>query len=43
MGWNTYYDVGGVFDQRTIVSVAKSLQRRGLAHAGYRIVWLDFG
>lgn len=43
MGWNTYYGVGGVFDQRTIISVAKALLRRGLAQAGYRIVWLDFG
>ncbi|MGB9184227.1 MAG: glycoside hydrolase family 27 protein [Solirubrobacteraceae bacterium] len=43
MGWNTYYGVGGVFDERTIVSVARALLHRGLARAGYRIVWLDFG
>lgn len=43
MGWNTYYGVGGVFDQRTIIAVARSLINRGLARAGYRIVWLDFG
>ncbi len=43
MGWNTYYGVGGVFDQQTIISVARSLIDRGLARAGYRIVWLDFG
>jgi alpha-galactosidase len=43
MGWNTYYGVGGVFDQRTIISVARALLQRRLAHAGYRIVWLDFG
>src|SRR5438270_13267737 len=43
MGWNTYYGVGGVFDQATIVSVARALLGRGLARAGYRIVWLDFG
>jgi alpha-galactosidase len=43
MGWNTYYGVGGVFDQRTILSVARALLDRGLARAGYRIVWLDFG
>ena len=43
MGWNTYYGVGGIFDQQTIISVAKSLLRRGLARSGYRIVWLDFG
>jgi len=43
MGWNTYYGVGGVFDEATIISVARSLIDRGLARAGYRIVWLDFG
>ena len=43
MGWNTYYGVGGVFDEQTILSVARSLINRGLAKAGYRIVWLDFG
>ena len=43
MGWNTYYGVGGVFDQTTIVAVAQALLDRGLVRAGYRIVWLDFG
>ena len=43
MGWNTYYGVGGVFNQKTIISVAESLLHNGLAKAGYRIVWLDFG
>jgi alpha-galactosidase len=43
MGWNTYYGVGGVFDERAILSVAHALIDRGLASAGYRIVWLDFG
>src|SRR6185312_11735819 len=43
MGWNTYYGVGGIFDEPTILSVAESLLDRGLARAGYRIVWLDFG
>ena len=43
MGWNTYYGVGGVFDEATILSVARSLLHSGLARAGYRIVWLDFG
>ena len=43
MGWNTYYGVGGVFDEQTILSVAHALIDRGLAAAGYRIVWLDFG
>jgi alpha-galactosidase len=43
MGWNTYYGVGGVFDEETIVSVADALLDRGLARAGYQIVWLDYG
>jgi alpha-galactosidase len=43
MGWNTYYGVGGVFGEQTILSVANSLIKTGLAHAGYRIVWLDYG
>jgi alpha-galactosidase len=43
MGWNTYYGVGGVFDEQTILSVGQALIDRGLAQAGYQIVWLDFG
>ena len=43
MGWNTYYGVGGTFDEATIKSVAGSLISSGLAQAGYKIVWLDFG
>jgi alpha-galactosidase len=43
MGWNTYYGIGGTFDEQTIVGVAKALVDRGLASAGYRIVWLDYG
>src|SRR4030088_3362163 len=43
MGGNSYCGVGGVFDQRTIIAVAKSLIDQGLARAGYRIVWFDFG
>jgi alpha-galactosidase len=43
MGWNTYYGVGGYFNEATIKSVANSLISSGLARAGYRIVWLDFG
>jgi alpha-galactosidase len=43
MGWNTYYGVGGTFDEATILSVARAILDRGLARAGYRIVWLDFG
>ncbi len=43
MGWNSYYGVGGVFDEQTILSIAGALLGRGLARAGYRIVWLDYG
>src|SRR5205807_1555773 len=43
MGWNTYYGVGGVFNESTIESVANSLTSTGLQAAGYKIVWLDFG
>ena len=43
MGWNTYYGLGGRFNESTIESVAASLISSGLARAGYRIVWLDFG
>ena len=43
MGWNTYYGIGGVYDEQTILSVAQSLIDSGLARSGYRIVWLDFG
>ena len=43
MGWNTYYGVGGRFDEATIKSVAGSLISSGLSRAGYKIVWLDFG
>jgi alpha-galactosidase len=43
MGWNTYYGLGGYFDEPTIKSVASSLISSGLARAGYKIVWLDFG
>jgi alpha-galactosidase len=43
MGWSTYYGVGGVFDEETIIGVTEALIDRGLAHAGYRILWLDYG
>jgi alpha-galactosidase len=43
MGWNTFYGVGGIFNESTIKSVASSLISSGLAKAGYKIVWLDFG
>jgi alpha-galactosidase len=43
MGWNTYYGVGGIYNESTIKSVASSLISSGLAQAGYKIVWLDWG
>lgn len=46
MGWNTYYQVGSEtpgITESTIKSVAQSLVTTGLAKAGYKIVWLDFG
>jgi alpha-galactosidase len=43
MGWNTYYGLGGRFNESTIETVASKLISSGLAQAGYRIVWLDFG
>jgi alpha-galactosidase len=43
LGWNTYYGLGGDFTETTIRSVADSLVSRGLAKAGYDIVWLDGG
>jgi len=43
MGWNTYYGLGGRFNESTIETVAGKLISSGLAQAGYRIVWLDFG
>ncbi|GAA0618773.1 alpha-galactosidase [Kribbella sandramycini] len=42
-GWNTYYGLGGDFTEESIKSVADSLVSRGLAKAGYDIVWLDGG
>jgi alpha-galactosidase len=43
MGWNTYFGLGGDYDESTILEVADALISTGLAKAGYRIVWLDAG
>jgi alpha-galactosidase len=43
MGWNTYFGLGAAYDENTILEVAETLIRTGLASAGYRIVWLDAG
>lgn len=42
-GWNTYYGLGGAFDEATIREVADTLVERGLHRAGYDIVWIDGG
>jgi alpha-galactosidase len=42
-GWNTYFGLGGDFTEDTVKSVADSIVSRGLAKAGYDIVWLDGG
>lgn len=42
-GWNTYYGLGGAFDETSVHQVADALVSRGLRDAGYDIVWLDGG
>lgn len=42
-GWNTYFGLGGDFTEQSVREVADALVSRGLARAGYDIVWLDGG
>ncbi|MFI7606319.1 NPCBM/NEW2 domain-containing protein [Micromonospora sp. NPDC049366] len=42
-GWNTYFGLGGNFSEQSVREVADALVDRGLAKAGYDIVWLDGG
>ncbi|TDC37116.1 alpha-galactosidase [Micromonospora sp. 15K316] len=42
-GWNTYFGLGGNFSEQSVREVADALVSRGLAKAGYDIVWLDGG
>jgi alpha-galactosidase len=42
-GWNTYYGLGGDYSDQSVREVADALVARGLAKAGYDIVWLDGG
>ncbi|MFI7519609.1 NPCBM/NEW2 domain-containing protein [Micromonospora globbae] len=42
-GWNTYFGLGGNFTEQSVREVADALVSRGLARAGYDIVWLDGG
>lgn len=43
MGWNTYFGLGGDFSEQSVREVADAMVSRGLARAGYDIVWLDGG
>ncbi|WBB70031.1 NPCBM/NEW2 domain-containing protein [Micromonospora sp. WMMD812] len=42
-GWNTYFGLGGNFSEQSVREVSDALVDRGLAKAGYDIVWLDGG
>lgn len=42
-GWNTYFGLGGDFSEQSVREVADAMVDRGLAKAGYDIVWLDGG
>ncbi|MDQ7906283.1 NPCBM/NEW2 domain-containing protein [Phytohabitans sp. ZYX-F-186] len=42
-GWNTYFGLGGNFSEQAVREAADALVSRGLAAAGYDIVWLDGG
>jgi alpha-galactosidase len=42
-GWNTYFGLGGNFSEQAVREVADAMVSRGLARAGYDIVWLDGG
>ncbi|MFK3980050.1 NPCBM/NEW2 domain-containing protein [Micromonospora sp. NPDC050397] len=42
-GWNTYFGLGGDFSEESVRGVADAIVSRGLAKAGYDIVWLDGG
>jgi alpha-galactosidase len=43
MGWDTYFAFGGHYSESTVLEQASQLLRLGLAHDGYRYVWLDVG
>ncbi|MFF8868389.1 glycoside hydrolase family 27 protein [Streptomyces sp. NPDC015139] len=43
MGWNPFYGLGDKFTEGQIKAQADALKRRGLASAGYNVVWLDAG
>lgn len=43
MGWDSYFTFGVHFDEPSVLAQASQLLTRGLAHRGYRYVWLDVG
>ncbi len=43
MGWDTYFAFGPRFSEASVLEQASILIRTGLAHDGYRYVWLDVG
>ena len=43
MGWDSYFALGGHYSESTILMQASRLLSLGLAHKGYRYVWLDVG
>ncbi len=43
MGWDSYFAFGPRFSEATVLEQASTLVSSGLAHDGYRFVWLDVG
>jgi alpha-galactosidase len=43
MGWDTYFAFGPRYSESTVLAQASALLSDGLAHLGYRYVWLDVG
>jgi hypothetical protein len=43
MGWDTYFAFGGDYSESTVLAQASRLITLGLAHRGFRYVWLDAG
>jgi alpha-galactosidase len=43
MGWDTYFALGGIYGEASILQQASQLISLGLEKRGYRYVWLDVG
>jgi alpha-galactosidase len=43
MGWDTYFAFGPRYSEATVLEQTNTLIGSGLAHDGYRYVWLDVG